>query len=430
MVARGIRKSKKSDRARKPRRRRPRGIKVIERHGHWHAHGTVRTATGGVRVRESLGLAVDRYSENQAEDAAHELEAEIRARAQGKAGRGAFVSVAALAYLSAPRARPLRPSSVRIVKAIVARFGDRRLNTIAAEEWFAWIDGSIDGRQPGILAGRKSATRERFLNTVCAFLKFCKASHGLAEVPAFRRDRKAVSPNRRARRRVEDLRIDLIRILLDHCHVAIRAQLAAEISTGARVSSVLHGVRICDLILAPGREALIYRGTKSGEDVAAVLDGNAVAELKTYLAWRGKLHDREAPLFLTPKRQPYADNGGTFGSQNKTGFNGAKARAVASIRMLGAAIARRLRHADRGAAIAAAAAARSDAALLGRVTQHWFRHRLATLWIRRDPRAAMEQGGWLDIRSMMGYAQDVQEFRRQVAGELDAFTRRRRGAGS
>jgi hypothetical protein len=40
------------------------------------------------------------------------------------------------------------------------------------------------------------------------------------------------------------------------------------------------------------------------------------------------------------------------------------------------------------------------------VAQHWFRHRLATLMLRRDPRATMEQGGWLDIRSVIGYSHD------------------------
>ena len=57
--------------------------------------------------------------------------------------------------------------------------------------------------------------------------------------------------------------------------------------------------------------------------------------------------------------------------------------------------------------------------LLGKVTQHWFRHRLATLMLRKDPRAAMEQGGWLDIRSVIGYSHDVPEYRRQLVAEMD-----------
>jgi hypothetical protein len=33
----------------------------------------------------------------------------------------------------------------------------------------------------------------------------------------------------------------------------------------------------------------------------------------------------------------------------------------------------------------------------------------ATLMLRKDPRATMEQGSWLDIRSVIGYAHDVPE---------------------
>jgi hypothetical protein len=73
--------------------------------------------------------------------------------------------------------------------------------------------------------------------------------------------------------------------------------------------------------------------------------------------------------------------------------------------------------------------AHADAELLGKVTQHWFRHRLATLMLRKDPRATMEQGGWLDIRSVIGYAHDVPEYRRQLVAEMDqsGHGRARRG---
>jgi hypothetical protein len=53
------------------------------------------------------------------------------------------------------------------------------------------------------------------------------------------------------------------------------------------------------------------------------------------------------------------------------------------------------------------------------VTQHWFRHRLATLMLGKDPRATMEQGGWLDMRSVIGYSRDVPEYRRQPVAEMD-----------
>lgn len=56
------------------------------------------------------------------------------------------------------------------------------------------------------------------------------------------------------RRRVEELRPELIQLLFDCAHISSRAQLAVERPTGARVSSVLFAARVCDLILAEGRD--------------------------------------------------------------------------------------------------------------------------------------------------------------------------------
>ena len=69
---------------------------------------------------------------------------------------------------------------------------------------------------------------------------------------------------------------------------------------------------------------IVFRGTKNGEDVAAALAPSAVAILKDYIAWGGNLQDREAPLFLAPRRKPCADNGKAWGGQNKTAFRAAR----------------------------------------------------------------------------------------------------------
>jgi Phage integrase family len=403
-------------------RRRPRGVQVVERDGYWHAHGSVRIDGRGVRVRRSLGLALAAASLEQAEVARDELVDEIKARVTGKVGRGDSVAVAAAAYLRRKRERPLRPSSIRIVKEIVARFGQRRLNDIAAAEWRAWIDGDQgpNGFRPGRMTGRSASSRERHLNGILAFLAFAKRNHGLGELPGFERDKKARNPNRRMRRRVEELRPDLIQLLFDCAHISIRAQLAVERCTGARLSSVLFAARVCDLILARGREQITFPRTKNGEEVTAVLDRTAVAVLKEYLKWRGDLHDREAPLFLTFRRQAYVDNGRAFGGPNKTGFNAAKRRAQKAILQQAATEEARLRRGGQHkAATVARDRAEADSALIGKVTQHWFRHRLATLMLRKDPRAAMEQGGWLDIRSVIGYSHDVPEYRRQLVVQMD-----------
>lgn len=419
-----IPKPARSDRAGKPARRRPRTVKLTKRDGYWHATGTLIASGRSTRIRKSLGLSVATISFRQAEIALAEYIEDEKARITGAAGRGDTVAVAALGYLSAVRARPLGASTIRIVKKIKVRFDGRRLNTICVDEWRAWVDE--------LMAGRKAETRERFLNGVVGFLNFARRNHGLTIMPEFERDKKARNPNRRTRRRTEELRPDLIQALFDAAHISLRAQLAVEYSTGARVSSNLYGVRLCDLNLGKGREQITFRGTKNGEDVTAALNATAVSILTEYLEWRGMLSDREAPLFVTYRREPYTDNGRAYGGQNKTAFRAARRRAIAAIRS--AAQSKAVRTLAGGKTKAAEKAAKEileqaevDAVLLGRVTQHWFRHMLATRLMRKDPRAAMEQGGWLDIRSVIGYAQDVPEHRRQLVVEMDEVAAAPRG---
>ncbi len=322
------------------------------------------------------------------------------------------MSVAARAYLEAPRERPMAPSAIRIVQAIVSRYPGKRLNGISEREWKEWVDARQKGNKP--------ATRERFLNGVTAFLRFAKKHHGLDRTPEFVRDKKARNPAKRARRRVEDLRPDLIWRLFNACHIAIKAQLAVQWATGGRVSSLLYGARLADLILAKGREQITYRNTKNGKDVPAALNPTAAAIMRDYLTWRGNLHDREGPLFLTPKKEGYADNGRAWGGQNKTGFNAAKRRARAGALADAFARSRKLRAAGkRQEALQALLEARNEVRLLRRVTQHWFRHLMATRMAHRDMRAAMDQGGWDDHRSLMGYVHDVPERRRALVSEFD-----------
>jgi hypothetical protein len=61
---------------------------------------------------------------------------------------------------------------------------------------------------------------------------------------------------------------------------------------------------------------------------------------------------------------------------------------------------------------------RDDTRLLRKLTQHWFRHLLATR-MRHDLRAGMEQGGWLDERSIMGYIHDVPSARRATVAAFE-----------
>lgn len=422
MVTDGLQAPDRSHRARKRTGRRPRGVWPVEREGYWHAYGRLRVEGRSIRVRRSLGMAVTTADFDEAQAACEAYVADLKARATGKTGRGDPLALGARAYLKFPRERPLGATTVRYVQEIVARFGTRRFNEIEQAEWSRYIDGehSDAGFVPGRMTGRAAGTRERFLNSLLAFLQFAKDNHGLAVLPTFTRDNKARNPNRRARRRIEDLRPDLITLLFDHCHIAIRAQLAVEKATGARVSSVIYAARLCDLNLAGKHARITFPRTKNGEDVTAALDATAVAVLKDYLKWRGRLHDREGPLFLTPRGEPYVFNGRDGGGQNKTGFRAARRRAIKTL--LDRAECEAMKLAAAGLRVRAQElrlAAKADADLLGRVTQHWFRHRLATRMVRLDPRATMEQGGWLDIRSVIGYAHDVPEHRAKLVGGLD-----------
>jgi len=406
-------KPKRGHRTGKRAGRRARGLAPVDREGIWHVHGTVRTRGRSIRVRKSLGVRTDQVSEDAALEECRRIEDEIIAEAAGERSPGSFVSIAASDYLSRPREKPLGKTTIDIVKEVAQQFGLRHLNDIAEDEW----QRLVEQRQ----AGNSASTRERYLNALLAFLKFCQNKrHRLEKLPEFDRDKRARNPNRRKRRRVTELRPELIGRLMAAAHITLRAQMAVEWSTGARVSSVLHGCRVCDLILAEGREQLTFHDTKNGETVDAALHPTAAAILRDYVSWRGNLHDREAPLFLTYKRRPYADTGGSWGGQNKTGFNAAKRRAAKALLEDATEAASRIR--DRAERDRLIKEAEADAALLQSVTQHWFRHMLASRMSRQgDLRAAMEQGGWLDPRSVIGYTHDVPEFRRSIVSGFDDF---------
>ena len=405
--------SLRGNRAGKRAGRRARGLAPVDRDGVWHVHGTVRTRGRSIRIRKSLGLSVARVSEDAAIEECRRIETEIIAEAAGERTKGSYVSGAANDYVTRPRQKAIGKTTIDIIKEIVQRFGLRRLNEISEEEW----QRHVDQRQKG----NSAATRERYLNALLAFLSFCQGKkHNLEKLPEFDRDKRARNPNRRTRRRIKELRPDLIARLMMSAHITIRAQMAVEWSAGARVSSVLHGCRVCDLILADGREQITFHDTKNGAPDDAALHPPAAAILRDYVKWRGNLHDREAPLFLTFRRKPYTDTGGAWGGQNKTGFNAAKRRAAEAVLNDAQEAAAKLGDTSRKKAILNEAQA--DAVLLKSMTQHWFRHMLASRMLRDgDIRAAMEQGGWLDPRSVIGYTHDVPEFRRSVVSNFDDF---------
>ena len=143
-----VSKSAPGHRARKSAGRRPRTVKLKERDGYWHATGTLIAHGRTERVRKSLDLAVATTTYRQAEAALAAWLDDERARLAGTTGRGDPVAVAAAAYLSAARARPIGAETIRIVKTIAARFTTQRLNAIDPDAWKQFVDERQAGNSP------------------------------------------------------------------------------------------------------------------------------------------------------------------------------------------------------------------------------------------------------------------------------------------
>lgn len=298
---------------------------------------------------------------------------------------------------------------------VAARFKIRQINAVAPEEWTSFVEAET--------TGVSASTRERFLNGFLSFINWCaKPPRRWIEaknIPHFERDAGARNPKHRQRRHVAGWRPELIMLLIDNAGWHLKPQLWVEWSTGQRVSAVLR-TKLGSVVLAQGREQITYETTKTGEPVTASLHPQAAEAIREYLKRRGGLHDRDSYLFLTKSGKPYKADV-EYGSQNKTAFNNAKARAVAARRRQALAEALELRRQHQvQAARDLIGQAWADMKLMRQVTQHWFRHLLATTLhaMQAPARVAMDQAGWLTVESYMAYAHDVPEVRRAVVDAL------------
>ena len=296
--------------------KRPTGVHVIERGGYFHLHGTIRVKGRGIRVRESTGLPARPEHRDAAEELRRQKEQEIRNAVLYGIRPTVPFAVAAEGYLTRRRKRPLNAIDIARIKELTRHIGTRPLAPIGEEEWAVFIDERM--------SGRAAVTRERYIDLVMSFLAWCqkRPRRWLAELPAVERDREARYRKQPRARRVGDLRPELIAALIGHAAPHLRGQMAIKWSTGARVSSLIYGCRLCDYLAAEGREQITFHDTKNGQRVTAPVHPWAAAVMRDYLAWRGNLFDREAPLFLTHFRRPYRDNGKAAGGQTKTAFKG------------------------------------------------------------------------------------------------------------
>ena len=393
----------------------PAGLHLIDRNGYWHLHGTLRLTGRSYRVRRSLGLPARPDTREDAEALRARCEQELRAEVIHGKRPSHPLSLAARDWLSRRRTRPVGWREAKVVKDAVARFGTRILSEIGPAEWVRLVEDAN--------AGNTAETRERYLNALVAFLNWCRQEprRWIEELPPFTRSREARNPRTRARRPVQDVDPELLTVFIEKaCPLWLGAQLAVEWSTGARVSSVLHGCHLSDLILAEGREQITFHRTKAGNTVTASLHPWTVDILKRYVKWRGKLHERDKPLFLTRLRKPYKENG--HSGQNRSAFNLAKRRMLDALEPpanLSDLRRRRLEPLMQAVADWSEERRQMAAGLVKRFTQHWFRHLLAThLLMQGDLDAAMRQGGWLDPRSVLGYKLDVEAHRRALVANL------------
>lgn len=417
----------RSDHRRRRKAKRPPGLRVVERDGFWHIHGTMRAAGRSERVRQSSGLPATVENWDAAESERLRLEGQFRDAVVHGKSPSVPLAVAADKYF---QDRPnLAECDKKPIRYATQHHGFDMLDEISDETWQKLVAKRH--------AGNAQTTIERWLNPLVSFLHWCarKPRKWIKDIPEFKRDQKARKPKHRRARRVAELTPQLVLFMAKHASPHMKGQIAAQWATGARVSSVLHGCRLCDYIGAKGREQITFHDTKNGEPVVAALHPEAAALMAEYLQWRGNLHDREAPLFLTRSRQPYepprlqdtAERKATGGGQNKTAFKGMKRRTLAALRTNGVRRAREILNRGRkpetiAEAKAAIADTRQVRGLVRQVTQHWFRHALATKMMALGGdgalRLTMEQGGWLTAESVLGYIHDVPDLRRTLVQRM------------
>jgi hypothetical protein len=386
------------------------GLTISVRGQTFHASGTLRTGGRSQRVRETLEVPASRNNITLAEAAARRVAERVLAELGGGVARRAVSVLVAQRF-----EQHIGPSDKRILEDLTAKFTVRILWDIPPEEIVAWVDDRQRGNAP--------ETRERFVSGICAFLNKQINAGQYAALPIFQRDQKARNPLKRARRAVQKFRAQLLMLIIECAHITIAIQLHVEYVGGSRVSSLLQGCRLIDLDMET--LTLTFRDTKNGDDVPCALPSSILPLMEAYLAWRQEQVRRgligpgsDQPLFLHYKGLPYKPNGGAWGTQNKSGFNGAKRRALSKLES---------QYDDAIAAMRAKGDSREverllrlkadDLSLLAKITQHWLRHLFATEAGRKDLKIAMAQGGWRDPRSINGYLIADAEFQRAVIEE-------------
>ncbi len=243
----------------KRKRRKKGGLKTFRQDGSWHVTGTLRIDGRPIRVRKSLGLPAER-PEHEAEAARLRLETQLVTEAVYGIKPSATFSMVTLTWLNT--AQP-GAADVRMSKALVRRFGAKTVREISAADVGAFVAS---------LGNRKPATVNRYLNPLHAILA-TGVRLGFAEtVPHFER------PRIKKARINKMLSMDEIDILFDGLAPHAADIVALLGTSGCRVSEAIY-LQIPDVILAPGRERVLFRDTKNGESYNAALHPFAIPYL-------------------------------------------------------------------------------------------------------------------------------------------------------
>jgi site-specific recombinase XerD len=389
------------------------GLLIYVRGTTFHVRGTVGVGQRSERVRETLKTTAIKENRQAAEGEVRKILGLVRARLGGGVVRKAVSTLVAERFQA-----HIGPSDRRILEDLTAKFTVRILFDIPPEEIVAFANE----RQ----SGNKAETRERWISGLCSFLSLQVAAGQCPKLPDFKRDQKARNPLKRARRNVQQFRVQLLEDIIEAAHISLATQLRVEYAAGARVSSLLQGCSLGDLDLST--MTLTFRDTKNGDDVPVALPTSMKPALETYLQWRQVQVRRgtigpgsDEPLFLHYRGRAYKPNGGAWGTQNKTAYNSAKRRALVVVgKRYDEAIAAMRVTGDRNEVDRLLRLKSDDLKLLASITQHWLRHKFATDMGRKDLRAAMVQGGWRDPRSINGYLIADAEFQRALVDERGA----------